>query len=186
MKSSAQPKTSAGDVPASELLYETQWQVDTPAAAGGASILPHQPCFGLSRHKRGLTSRRLAAVYGERRAAGAAPSATNELQHGMCALLAHDGTKDQQSHGTAQALSAMLELWQRNAGYCQGKTVSLLVQGHLGSHPVSTAALDMAPGAAVAALMRVAAAENPAISISCMISNILNASPSEVESLYQT
>ena len=189
MGSSAQPKTSAaslGDVPASELLYETQWQVDTSAAAAGASIAPQQPRFALSRPKRGLTSQHLAAAYGETEPAGAAPSAAAELPHGLCALLAHDGTKDQQSTGTAQAVSAMLELWQTNAAQCQGKTVSLLTQGQLGSHLVGTAAVDMASSAAVAALMRVAAAENPAISISCMTSDILEASPSEVKSLYMT
>ena len=189
MGKSAQPETSAassGDVPTSELLYETQWQVDTSAAAAGASIAPQQPCFALSRPKRGLTSRRLAAAYGVRQPAGAGPSAATELQHGLCALLVHDGTKDQQSNGTAQAVSAMLELWQTHAAQCQGKTVSLLTQGQLGSHPVGTTAVDMASSAAVAALMRVAAAENPAISISCMISDILEALPSEVEPLYTT
>ena len=165
---------SAGSehIPMSELLYETQWQV-TNATSRGA--VPQQPCFALTRPMRGSVKEELAATYGR---ANDSQAPLPQARNGLCAILNPISRSSRKIYGISppmQAVSAMLELWQTMSAQCHGKSVSLLTKAQLGTDMAGTCSDDVASRAAVSALMRVAAAESPGISIACATSSPLEA-----------
>lgn len=169
--------TQSEDIPMSELLYETQWQVATSASRG---TVPQQPCFALTRPVRGSVKERLAAAYG-RAATSEAP--VPQARNGLCAVLNPISNSRQRLHGiqpAMKAVTAMLELWQTMSAQCHGKPVSLLTRAQLGTDVAGSHSHDVASRAALSALMRVAAAESPGINIACTTSSPLEALRNEV------
>ena len=169
--------TGSEDIPMSELLYETQWQVTTSASR---STVPQQACFALTKPMRHSVKEQLAAAFGR--------AADSEAQlplapNGLCAILNPASSTRHKTHGirpSMQAVSAMLELWQTMFAQCHDKSVSLLTKAQLSSDAAGSYRDDVAPRAAVSALMRVAAAESPGVNIACTTSDPLEAKRQKV------
>ena len=168
------------DIPMSELLYETQWQVTTAASQRSAS---QQPYFALTRPVIGRVQGKLAAAYGRAGPGEVSLSQASHARDGLCALLNPGSSRRQASHGAAaptQAVSSLLELWQTISVQFLGKTFSLLARAHLGTELAGSDGSDAAARAAVSALMRVAAAENPGTAVVCATSSPLEPMRHEV------
>ena len=159
------------DVLMSELLYEKQWQVATLASRGS---VPQQPYFALTRPIAGTVKKGFAAAYGQVAPKDELLSQAALARTGLCALLSPFSSRCQglQAIGApVQAASALLELWQTMSTQCHGKPVSLFTTGQLSTDLAGSNSCDVTSTAAAAALMRVAAAENPGIAIACVTSS---------------
>ena len=171
--SSKSPGAGVGveEIPMSELLYETQWQVTTSASRRSAS---QQPYFALARPTTGSVQGQLAAAYGRAKSGEVQLSRSSHAHDGLCALLNPTSSRRQRPRGTTaptHAVSALLELWQTMSVQCHDRAFSLLTKAHSGTDLAGSSSSDAASRAAVSALMRVAAAENPGIAIACATSS---------------
>lgn len=176
---SAQPSTSAASaqVATSELLYETQWQVASAASSAPLGNVPQQPCFALNKPTGGIVGQHVIAAFGKA-AFGEVPlSQAGQVQHGLRVLLDHG---PQSTGSSVQSVNAMLELWQSMAAQCQGTSVNILSKAHLGSDLAGINQADPISTAAVSALMRVAAAENPGVSFAGVTSDPMMSAHHEV------
>ena len=157
----------ADDVPVSELLYEMQWQTISVASH---NLGTQQPRFALTRPPAGIGRESFAAAYGRAAPSKVSLLGSSDAHSGLCAVLNPTSSRRQGPRGAGvavQAVSALLELWQTASAQLHGSPVSLLTKAQLGADLAGSNSVDMASSAAVAALMRVAASENPGMTGHC-------------------
>lgn len=167
---SAQPDTSAASAQAatSELMYETQWQVASAASSAPSGNVPQQPCFVLNKPTGGIVGQHVIAAFGKAASSEVPLSEAGQVQRGLRVLL---GRGPETTKSSVQSVNAMLELWQSMSAQCQGTSVSILSKAHLGSDLARINQADTTSTAAVSALMRVAATENPGVSFAGVTSD---------------
>ena len=148
------------EVPESELLYETQWQavgslpVDTVAHSADAVF-----ALGEADSVVGVPT---AAYSSKRQGAAGADDCFAAIPASSATVSATLGAS--QADNAAAAVTRMLQLWQQAAPKLSGGSLHLTV-------PLATESLARGGGsdvaaAALQALVRVAAAENPGMSVS--------------------
>ena len=159
----------AEDVPASELLYETLWEAVHAEHQAGSPLGGTGSVFELGRPARG------SARAGHRLCSGSTASsraaAFPALRQKPAALTASfSGSRPEAP--AAGAATRMLELWQRAApDLASGGALALATQGAVaqehcaGAWPIGTGN-GAAAGAALWALARVIASENPSVAVS--------------------
>ena len=177
---SAQSSTSAAsaEVATSELLYETQWQVASAAGSARSGNVLQQPCFALNKPTGAIVGQHVIAAFGKVASSEVPLSQAGQVQHGLRVLLDHG---PQTTGSSVRSVNAMLELWQSMAAQCQGTSVSLLSKAYLGSDLAGISQAGTTSTAAVSALMRVAAAENPGVSFAGLTSDPMISAHHEVD-----
>ena len=153
------------DVPASELLYEAQWQAVSSLAAPGASpATGRDSVFALGRPGRstGLTGHMLCSSGGQSPALAfpALPAKAAKITAHLSGHASEDAA--------AAAVTHMLELWQRAEPNLAGGALTLATLGSSGrgGDAMAGPGRGAAVGAALWALARVAASENPGVAVS--------------------
>lgn len=148
-------------VPESELLYETQWQAATSSLAGPSHSADALFALGEAVPGDSPTGVPLKGYMGKRR--------EQEGLAGRFLALPAKSAKVTAQLGAAErgnaigVVSRMLQLWQVTAPRLAGGALHLITPG-VGQSAAGSGEGGVA-AAALAALMRVAAAENPSVSI---------------------
>ena len=165
-----QQAAAVEDVLASELLYETQWEAVHAERRTGSPLLEAGSTFELGRPARGSARR------DHRLRGGGAASRAGEfpaLRGKPAALTASfcgGGSAPYLAGSAAGAAARMLELWQRAAPDLAGGSLLLATYGVANQEQSAGAGRggdgSAAAGAALWALARVIASENPSVAVS--------------------
>ena len=157
------------------VLYETQLQVAIAATPPSTFIAPQW--HALQRPRRGQVRCQPMAAYVKTQVGGSPWFQLVDSQNSVNALLEHINTSHKAFNAATlpvQVVNRMLELWQTISAQGHGTRVNLLTEGQLENDLGPTGDADMACSAALSALMRVAASENPGMTVTCSAINFLH------------
>ena len=148
-------------VPEAELLYETQWQAVGSSTAGPLQSADAVFALGEAVPRDSPTGIPIMGYMGKRRELDGSSGSFSDLPARSARVTAQ--LRAAQGGNVVGTVSRMLQLWQKAAPRLAGGALHLITPG--AAHSAAGTPEGGVAAAALAALMRVAAAENPGVSI---------------------